>query len=322
MADKNKRSSASFVPFKPLDSLFEPTVQDKSQAGSISHISTDDLFPFKDHPFLPYTEERMEEMVESVKEYGVMSPIIARPRKEGGYEIISGHNRVEACQRAGIEKVPVIIREMDDDTAIILMVDSNLKQRDKLKPSEKAKAYKMKMEALRRQGRRTDLDEQPTSRQVVGKLKRETANKVGEAAGDSGRQVQRFIRLNSLIPALQDAVDEGRLAFNPAIEVSYLDEADQEIVQEIMDREEISPSLSQAQKLRKLSDAEKINDDVIESVMTVEKPMYETITFRRTTVEKYFPAGTTGKEIEQTIIRLLENYARQRQKQKSKDYER
>ena len=322
MADKNKRSSASFVPFKPLDSLFEPTVQDKPQAGSISQISTDDLFPFKDHPFLPYTEERMEEMVESVKEYGVMSPIIARPRKEGGYEIISGHNRVEACQRAGIEKVPVIIREMDDDTAIILMVDSNLKQRDKLKPSEKAKAYKMKMEALRRQGRRTDLDEQPTSRQVVGKLKRETANKVGEAAGDSGRQVQRFIRLNSLIPALQDAVDEGRLAFNPAVEVSYLDEADQEIVQEIMDREEISPSLSQAQKLRKLSDAEKINDDVIESVMTVEKPMYETITFRRTTVEKYFPAGTTGKEIEQTIIRLLENYARQRQKQKSKDYER
>ena len=150
MADKNKRSSASFVPFKPLDSLFEPTVQDKPQAGSISQISTDELFPFKDHPFLPYTEERMEEMVESVKEYGVMAPIIARPRKEGGYEIISGHNRVEACQRAGIEKVPVIIREMDDDTAIILMVDSNLKQRDKLKPSEKAKAYKMKMEALER----------------------------------------------------------------------------------------------------------------------------------------------------------------------------
>ena len=319
MVDKNKRSSASFVPFKPLDSLFEPTVQDKPQAGSISQISTDDLFPFKDHPFLPYTEERMEEMVESVKEYGVMSPIIARPRKEGGYEIISGHNRVEACQRAGIEKVPVIIREMDDDTAIILMVDSNLKQRDKLKPSEKAKAYKMKMEALRRQAGRPAKNSGQVGHNLSGKKTRE---QIAEGTDDSPRQVQRFIRLNSLIPALQDAVDEGRLAFNPAVEVSYLDEADQEIVQEIMDREEISPSLSQAQKLRKLSDAEKINDDVIESVMTVEKPMYETITFRRTTVEKYFPAGTTGKEIEQTIIRLLENYARQRQKQKSKDYER
>lgn len=319
MADKNKRSSASFVPFKPLDSLFEPTVQDKPQAGSISQISTDELFPFKDHPFLPYTEERMEEMVESVKEYGVMSPIIARPRKEGGYEIISGHNRVEACQRAGIEKVPVIIREMDDDTAIILMVDSNLKQRDKLKPSEKAKAYKMKMEALRRQAGRPAKNSGQVGHNLSGKKTRE---QIAEGTDDSPRQVQRFIRLNSLIPALQDAVDEGRLAFNPAVEVSYLDEADQEIVQEIMDREEISPSLSQAQKLRKLSDAEKINDDVIESVMTVEKPMYETITFRRTTVEKYFPAGTTGKEIEQTIIRLLENYARQRQKQKSKDYER
>ncbi len=319
MADKNKRSSASFVPFKPLDSLFEPTVQDKSQTGSIRQISTDDLFPFKDHPFLPYTEERMEEMVESVKEYGVMSPIIARPRKEGGYEIISGHNRVEACQRAGIEKVPVIIREMDDDTAIILMVDSNLKQRDKLKPSEKAKAYKMKMEALRRQAGRPAKNSGQVGHNLSGKKTRE---QIAEGTDDSPRQVQRFIRLNSLIPALRDAVDEGRLAFNPAVEVSYLDEADQEIVQEIMDREEISPSLSQAQKLRKLSDAEKINDDVIESVMTVEKPMYETITFRRTTVEKYFPAGTTGKEIEQTIIRLLENYARQRQKQKSKDYER
>ena len=322
MAEKDKKSSASYVPFRPLDSLFEPTVQEKPQAGAISQISIGELFPFKDHPFLPYTEERMEEMVESVKEYGVMSPIIARPRKEGGYEIISGHNRVEACERAGIETVPTLIREMDDDTAIILMVDSNLKQRDKLKPSEKAKAYQMKMDALRRQGRRTDLDEQPTSRQLVGKLKRETANQVGEAAGDSGRQVQRYIRLNSLIPALQDAVDEGRLAFNPAVEVSYLDEADQEIVQEIMDREEISPSLSQAQKLRKLSAEDRIDDDKIEAVMTVEKPMYETITFRRSTVEKYFPAGTTGKEIEQTIIRLLENYSRQRQKQKSKDYER
>ena len=319
MAEKDKKSSASYVPFRPLDNLFEPTVQEKPQAGAISQVSIGELIPFKDHPFLPYTEERMEEMVESVKEYGVMSPIIARPRKEGGYEIISGHNRVEACERAGIETVPTIIREMDDDTAIILMVDSNLKQRDKLKRSEKAKAYKMKMEALERKLGRPSKN---AGQHVLNFKGKQTRDIVGEQAGDSGKQVSRYIRLNSLIPALQDAVDEGRLALTPAVEVSYLDEADQEIVQEIMDREEISPSLSQAQKLRKLSAEDRIDDDKIEAVMTVEKPMYETITFRRSTVEKYFPAGTTGKEIEQTIIRLLENYSRQRQKQKSKDYER
>ena len=261
----------------------------------------------------------MEEMVESVKEYGVMSPIIARPRKEGGYEIISGHNRVEACIRAGIETVPVIIRELDDDTAVILMVDSNLKQRENLLPSEKAKAYQMKMDALKRQGARTDL----TCGQVGHKLPGiKTREQIAEGTDDSARQIQRYIRLNSLIPSLQNAVDEGRLAFNPAVEVSYLGEADQEIVQEIMDREAISPSLSQAQKLHRLSDAGMIDDDAIISVMTVEKPMYETITFRRSSVEKYFPAGTAGREIEQTILLLLEQYALQRETKKSHDQER
>ena len=319
MTDKDKKPSASFVPFRPLDNLFEPTVHGKPEVGSISQIAIGELFPFKDHPFLPYTEERMQEMVESVKEYGIMSPIIARPRKEGGYEIVSGHNRVEACERAGIETVPAIIREMDDDTAIILMVDSNLRQREKLRPSEKAKAYQMKMDALRRQAGRPAKNCGQVGHNFSGKKTRE---QIAEGTDDSPRQVQRYIRLNSLIPALQDAVDEGRLAFNPAVEVSYLDEADQEIVQEIMDREEISPSLSQAQKLRKLSAEEKIDDDKIEAVMTVEKPMYETITFRRSTVEKYFPAGTTGKEIERTIIRLLESYARQREKNKRQEPER
>lgn len=231
MTDKDKKPSASFVPFRPLDSLFEPTVQEKTEAGSISQIAIGELFPFKDHPFLPYTEERMQEMVESVKEYGIMSPIIARPRKEGGYEIISGHNRVEACERAGIETVPAIIREMDDDTAIILMVDSNLRQREKLRPSEKAKAYQMKMEALERKRGRPSRNSGQIDLNFKG---RQTRDIVGEQAGDSGKQVSRYIRLNSLIPALQDAVDEGRLAFNPAVEVSYLDEADQEIVQEIV----------------------------------------------------------------------------------------
>ena len=322
MVEKDKKSSASFVPFRPLDSLFEPTAQKQpaSAKKGLTDLPVDDLYSFKDHPFRQYTEEKMDEMVESVREHGVITPILVRPRKEGdGYEIISGHNRVEACRRAGIETIPATIRDLDDDTAIILMVDSNLKQREKLLPTEKAKAYLMKMEAMKRQGQRKDL----TSDQVEPKLSmKRTRDQIGEQAGDSGPQVQRYIRLNKLIPALQEAVDDGRLAFNPAVEVSYLDEADQEIVQEIMDRDQISPSLSQAQKLHRLSQIDKIDDSAIEAVMTVEKPMYETITFRRNTVEKYFPAGTSGKEIEQIIIRLLENYSRQREAKKSYDHER
>ena len=319
MAEKDKKSSASFVPFRPLDNLFEPTVQEQPAPvkNSITDLPIDDLYSFKDHPFRQYTEEKMAEMVESVHEHGIISPILVRPRKDGdGYEIISGHNRVEACRRAGIETIPATIRDLDDDTAIILMVDSNLKQREKLLPTEKAKAYKMKLEALKRQAGRPLKN----SCQVGTNFRADTA--VAENAEDSARQVQRYIRLNSLIPALQEAVDDGRLAFNPAVEVSYLDEADQEIVQEIMDRDQISPSLSQAQKLHRLSQIDKIDDSAIEAVMTVEKPMYETITFRRNTVEKYFPAGTSGKEIEQIIIRLLENYSRQREAKKSYDHER
>ncbi len=321
MGDKNKRSSASFVPFKPLDNLFEPTVREKPapSENGLTNLPIDDLIPFKDHPFSLYGEDKMAEMVESVQEHGVITPILVRPIKDGdGYEIISGHNRVEACRRAGIETIPATIRDLDDDTAIILMVDSNLKQREKLLPIEKAKAYKMKLEALKRQGARLDL----TSGQVGQKLGTVTRDAIAEGAEDSSRQIHRYIRLTSLIPALQDAVNDGRLAFNPAVEVSYLEEADQEIVQEIMDRDQISPSLSQAQKLHRLAQIDKIDDSAIETVMTVEKPMYETITFRRNTVEKYFPAGTTGKEIEQTIIRLLEDYSKRREIKKTYDQER
>ena len=319
MAEKDKKSSASFVPFRPLDSLFEPTAQKQpaSAKKGLTDLPVDDLYSFTDHPFRQYTEEKMDEMVESVREHGVITPILVRPRKDGdGYEIISGHNRVEACRRAGIETIPATIRDLDDDTAIILMVDSNLKQREKLLPTEKAKAYLMKMEAMRRQAGRPSKNVSQ-----VGTNKR-TDQIIAEEAGESRNQIQRYIRLNKLIPALQEAVDDGRLAFNPAVEVSYLDEADQEIVQEIMDRDQISPSLSQAQKLHRLSQIDKIDDSAIEAVMTVEKPMYETITFRRNTVEKYFPAGTSGKEIEQIIIRLLENYSRQREAKKSYDHER
>lgn len=321
MAEKDKRSSASFVPFKPLDNLFEPTIQGKPVPGdSLQNLPLDDLHAFKDHPFQLYTEDKMTEMVESIQEHGVITPILVRPANDGnGYEIISGHNRVEACRRAGIERIPATVRELDDDTAIIVMVDSNLRQRDKLLPIEKAKALKMKLEAIKRQGARTDLTCDQVEHKLTGAKARDL---VGAESGDSGPQVQRYIRLTNLIPALQEAVNDGRLAFNPAVEVSYLEEQDQEIVQEIMDRDQISPSLSQAQKLHRLAQIDKIDDSAIEAVMTVEKPMYETITFRRNTVEKYFPAGTSGKEIEETIIRLLEDYSRKREIKKTYDQER
>ena len=302
--------------FRPLDDLFEPT-DGNSDKPQLAELDVESLIPFKDHPFREYPEEKMREMVESVTEHGILMPILVRPIDLGeGYEIISGHNRVEACRRAGIRTIPATIREMDDDTAVILMVDSNLRQRDKLLPSEKAKAYQMKMEAIKRQGARRDL----TSCQVGTRFRADTA--VAENTDDSARQVQRFIRLNSLSAPLLDYVDEGTLAFNPAVEVSYLDPADQQVVYEIMERDQISPSLSQAQKLHKLAQIGKISEDAIEAVMTVEKPMYETITFRRNTVEKYFPAGTSGREMEKTIIRLLEEYQQKRENKKTYQEER
>lgn len=285
-----------------------------------SALLTDDLYPFPNHPFRMYTEEKMREMVESVTEFGVISPIIVRPNPNGeGYEIVSGHNRVEACRRANINQIPAIIREIDDDTAIILMVDSNLRQREKLLPSEKARAYKMKMEALKRQGERKDLTSDHDGPKLTEKRTRE---QIGDEAGDSGSQVQRFIRLNNLSPALMNLVDEGKLALTPAVEISYLDSADQEIVQEILERDQVSPSLSQAQKLRKLADTNKISDKEIDKVLTVQKPMYETIVFRRNKIEHFFPEGMTGQEIERTIIRLLERYQREWEAERLADPER
>lgn len=301
-----KKPKAADMQLPLYESIFG---EGKQRTGMPVKLVIDDLHPFPKQPFRLYTEEKMREMVESVTEFGVISPIIVRPNPNGeGYEIISGHNRVEACRRANINQVPAIIREIDDDTAIILMVDSNLRQREKLLPSEKAKAYKMKMDALKRQGERRDLTCDHDGHKLQGS---KTRIVVGAEAGDSGTQVQRFMRLNNLSPALMDMVDEGKLALTPAVEISYLDSADQEIVQEIMERDQVSPSLSQAQKLRKLADINKINDKEIDRVLTVQKPMYETIVFRRNKIEHFFPDGMTGPEIERTIIRLLERYQRE-----------
>lgn len=274
--------------------------------GKTAKLDIDRLFPFPNHPFQLYTEGKMQDMIESIRENGILSPIVVRPNPNGdGYEIISGHNRVEACRQAGIAQIPGFIKEVDDDTAIILLVDSNLQQREKLTPTEKAKAYEMKMEAMKRKvGRKSKNVSQ------VGTQKR-TDQIIAEQVGESRNQIQRYIRLNRLIPALQTAVDDGKLSFNPAVELSYLDPADQSVVQDLMLRDQIAPSLSQAQKLKKLAETNRINEEEIERVMTVEKPMYETITFRRNTVEHFFPEGTTGKQIEQIILRLLENYQRE-----------
>ncbi len=294
-------------------------VDESEPDGRPLELDIDSLHPFPNQPFHPYKEDEMDKMVESIQENGVISPIIVRPKENGTYEIISGHNRVEACRRAGITQIPSFIREVDDDTAVILMVDSNLRQREMILPIEKAKAFEMKMAAIKRQGLRRDL---LTSGQVDQKLKGSTSRDiVAKESGESSKQVQRFIRLNKLIPSLQGAVNEGRLAFNPAVAISYLDPADQAIVQEVMEREEISPSLSQATKLKQLAKEGSINDQRIDEILTVEKPMYETITFRFNTIEKFFPAGTTGKQMEQKIYEWMEQYRRKWQAREEKAQE-
>ena len=289
--------------FAPLTYEQMYGVDEPEPDGRPLELEIDSLVPFPNQPFNPYKETEMEEMVESIKENGVISPIIVRPKADGEtYEIISGHNRVEACRRAGICQIPSFIREVDDDTAVILMVDSNLRQREELSDIEKARAYEMKMEAIKRQGKRNDL----TSCQVGTKFRADNA--VAKQTDDSPRQVQRYIRLNRLIPALQSAVKDKKLAFNPAVEISYLNPADQAVVQEVMSREETAPSLSQAQKLKKMANDGTIDDKKIVEVLTVQKPMYETITFRFNTVEEYFPEGTTGKQMQEIIMGLLRDY--------------
>lgn len=310
--------------FTPLTYEQMYGVEEPEPDGRPLELEIDSLVPFLNQPFLPYKEEEMERMVESIRENGVISPIIVRPKADGEtYEIISGHNRVEACRRAGICQIPSFIKEVDDDTAIILMVDSNLRQRNKLLPMERANALKMKLEAIKRQGARTDLTSAQVERKLSGKESREL---VGEDAGMSRAQVTRFIRLTNLIPALQEAVNDGRLAFNPAVEVSFLSDQDQAIVQETMSREETAPSLSQAQKLKKMANDGTINDEKIVEVLTVQKPMYETITFRFNTVEEYFPEGTTGKQMQEIIMGLLRDYQerwhKEREQKQAREQER
>jgi len=271
------------------------------------------LHPFKNHPFKMYSEDKMNELVESVKQHGILMPILVRPRSEGGYEIISGHNRAEAASIAGMDDIPANVREMDDDQAILAMVDSNLRQRETLLPSERAWAYRMKTEALNRQGERTDL----TLGQNVPKFQGRTTELIGELAGDHYKQVQRYIRLTHLIEPLQNMVDLDEIGFTPAVELSYLKENEQITVVSVLESEEVPLSLAQAKKMKELSREDKLNDSIIEVMLMEEKPSQTKVTLRGNVLKKYFPENTTPKEMENTIIKLLENWQKKTLKEKT-----
>ena len=298
------------VSLKGADDIFSTEEsRQEQQREQVQQIPIGELFPFKNHPFKVLDDESMQRTVESVEQYGVLSPLIARPRPEGGYEIISGHRRQHAAQLAGLDTLPVIVRNMDDDAAVLLMVDSNL-QRESILPSERAFAYKMKLEALKNQGARSDL----TSAQLGRKL--ETADIVGQESGDSRNQVRRFIRLTNLVPELLDMVDEKKIAFNPAVELSYLDTNQQRDFLEAMSDTQNAPSLSQAQRLKKLAQEGHFSYDVAFAVMGEEKKdELDKVVIKNDTLRKYFPRSYTPKQMEDTIIKLLEQWQRKQQRQ-------
>ena len=299
------------VSLKGADDIFSTEEsRQEQQREQVQQIPIGELFPFKNHPFKVLDDESMQRTVESVEQYGVLSPLIVRPRPEGGYEIISGHRRQHAAQLAGLDTLPVIVRNMDDDAAVLLMVDSNL-QRETILPSERAFAYKMKLEAIKNQGARSDL----TSGQIVQKSKL-SIERVAEDAGEGYKTVQRFIRLTNLIPELLDMVDEKKIAFNPAVELSYLDESQQRDFLEAMNDTQNAPSLSQAQRLKKLAQEGHFSYDVAFAVMGEEKKdELDKVVIKNDTLRKYFPRSYTPKQMEDTIIKLLEQWQRKQQRQ-------
>ena len=291
------------VSLKGADDIFSTEEsRQEQQREQVQQIPIGELFPFKNHPFKVLDDESMQRTVESVEQYGVLSPLIARPRPEGGYEIISGHRRQHAAQLAGLDTLPVIVRNMDDDAAVLLMVDSNL-QRENILPSERVFAYKMKLEALKNQGARSDL----TSPQVAAKFRSDDA--VAKDQGISGDTVRRYIRLTNLVPELLDMVDEKKIAFNPAVELSYLDESQQRDFLEAMNDTQNAPSLSQAQRLKKLAQEGHFSYDVAFAVMGEEKKdELDKVIIKNDTLRKYFPRSYTPKQMEDTIIKLLEQW--------------
>ena len=295
---------------KGLDDLFSTEEnRQEEQREQVQQIPIDALHPFTNHPFKVLDDEAMTRTVESIAQYGVLAPLIARPRPEGGYEIISGHRRQYAAKLAGLKTLPVIVRQMSDDAAVILMVDSNL-QREHILPSERALAYKMKLDAMRRTSGRPSKE---NPRQLVGNF--ETADVVGKESGESGRQVQRFIRLTNLIPELLDMVDEKKISFNPAVELSYLDESQQRDFLEAMEDTQNAPSLSQAQQLKKMAQQGEFSYEKAFDVMGQEKKSEkDTVTIKNETLRKYFPRSYTPKQMEEKIIQLLDAWQKKQQR--------
>ena len=321
-----KKLNVSLRSYEDIFSTEESRQNEKLEHVQMIHL--DELHPFKNHPFKVIDDESMEKTVESIRQLGVLSPAIARPRPEGGYELVSGHRRHHASGKAGLETMPVIVRDLDDDEATILLVDANL-QREYILPSERAKAYKMKMEAMKHQGERKDLQGEVTSRQVDDKLKGKikTADIIGMDTGESGRQVQRYIRLNKLIPELLDMVDNKQIAFNPAVELSYLSEDQQKNFIEAMDYAQAPPTLSQAQRIKKLSQDTSADDDpskpdgacsmdaMLDILMEQKKADLSHVTLKTEQIKQYFPKSYTPKQMEETIIKLLAQWQRKKKRE-------
>lgn len=301
------KSSAKNIRLTSVDDLFstEESRADE-QREKVKEILLSELHPFPNHPFKVVDDERMLDTADSIREHGVLVPAIARPRADGGYELIAGHRRKRGCELAGLDTMPVIVREMDDDTATLYMIDSNI-QRETILPSERAFAYKMKLEALRHQGERRDL----TSSRVGMKL--QALDIVGQPAGDSRNQVHRYIRLTELIPDLLDMVDTKKIAFNPAVELSYLKPEEQTALIEAMDSEQATPSLSQAQRLKHFSQEGTLSPDMMCAILSEEKKAdMDRVMFTGDTLRKYFPKSYTPRQMEQTILKLLEGWHRRR----------
>lgn len=301
------KSSGRKPSLTSYDDIF--STEASRQQEQIQRLALSKLHPFKDHPFRVLDDDRMMETVESVKEYGVLVPIIARPMADGGYEIVSGHRRKRACELAGMNEIPAIVRDLDDDEAVIIMVDSNL-QRENILPSERAKAYQMKLEAIKHQGERRDL----TSRQLVGKL--EAADLIGQDTGESGRQIQRILRLNNLEPPLIDKVDAGKLAFTPAVELSYLKPEEQQWLDTALENTQQTPSLSQAQRMKRESKQGTLSEQGIMEIMTENKqtvPVKGSVVLPQEKLTKYFPRSYTTEQMEKVIFKLLDYWMRKRQ---------
>jgi ParB family chromosome partitioning protein len=304
------KSSAKNIKLSSYDDLFQ---NDETRADDlrekVMEIPLSELFPFKNHPFKVLDDEAMRDTAESVSKYGVLVPAIARLREEGGYELIAGHRRKRACELAGQETMPVIVREMDDDAAVIIMVDSNL-QRENILPSERALAYKMKLDVMRRQaGRPPKENSAQLGRNFYGKESREI---LAEQMGESKNQISRYIRLTELIPEVLDMVDSKKIAFNPAVELSYLKKEEQELLLDAMEKQEATPSLAQAQRLKKYSREERLSTDVMDAIMSEEKKEVQRVILTGDKLKKYFPKSYTPKQIEDTIIKLLDRWQRSR----------